>query len=170
MSPVDVDHLLSEKSEPERSIGGNSAETSSLVKQNSISDLIENLQLTDDNSCEEEEGEGDDDWNDEEQTKGGSMVSGSPAPPYKLPADNLPWPKLLQYLRESESAASKYFSISSNTASGGRVVTGCLSGKHPVETSNQRTHMAADAEAQPDTCHFCSKALIKIMAENVSHI
>ena len=84
-------------------------------------------------------------------------------PPYTLTTSNLPWPKLLQYLRESESAASKYFSF-----------TAVHSADKQHETSSvQENGKFADpstditAKTQEGICDFCGKELLTINIEDV---
>ena len=63
---------------------------------------------SDEHTLEEEEEEGD--GREVGLTFGGSEV-GKPPPYPELGVGRLPWPAVLQYLRESESEASRYFSL-----------------------------------------------------------
>lgn len=96
------------------------------------------------------------DASDDSTTDDGEGVSpsaSSPPPPYaSLPKANLPWPAILQYLRESESESSRYFGLS--------------------PTSPQPTSVA-----QPPTssihsqllCHFCGKVPFAFSLITLTH-
>lgn len=64
------------------------------------------------------EGESNMDSESEEEDRS-RIASTIPAPRFKL--DNLPWPMILQYMRESESLASEYFSLNNKEAVESRI-------------------------------------------------
>ena len=66
------------------------------LKEKSLDDLV--AELTGGSTCSSS----DDESNNENHED---------IPPYQpLPSENLPWPTILQYLRESDSQSSRYFS------------------------------------------------------------
>ena len=67
---------------------------------------------------DEVEGESNMDSGNEEEDRS-RIASSIPAPHIKL--DNLPWPMILQYVRESESLASEYFSLNNKEAVESRI-------------------------------------------------
>ena len=70
-----------------------------------IAAQLEALEFPSDNESDSEEDEGNSGTECEEHT----------TPPFpNVQSFNLPWPAILQYLRESESMASKYFSLASD--------------------------------------------------------
>ena len=126
------------------------------MNQSSLSDLMNEINLAEDS--------------DKSSTSSSSSIGNEHRlvagleedcpPPYTVPSNNLPWPKLLQYLRESESESSKYFSVPSNNA------TQQSTGQKESETSCLVTVFAPNEEY----CQFCGKTMINLPIENVSCI
>lgn len=119
----------------------------------SMDQLMEHLNITDDDSNDEEDRSDDDD----DDRTGNEVSSQSP---YMLPQTGLPWPKLLQYLRESEAASSRYFSIP-------RAATM----QQSKNTKDKKDGNIGSEETNEDTCQFCGRQLHKIaIEENVSSL
>ena len=84
---------------------------------------------------------------EEEEERGGSSVTEKlpPPPPYPpLSSANLPWPSILQYLRESESLSSDYFSTADHPQ------------PHPSSRSNSSIREVGPQPAE-NLCSFCGQ-------------
>lgn len=117
----------------------------------SMDQLMEDLHITDDDSNDEDDNGG--------GLSDGDSDSVSPVQPYELPEKGLPWPKLLQYLRESEAASSKYFSIPVATRQSEKSNT---NKRHEKESNDMTIN---DARIDEEICCFCGKQLMKIEME-----
>ena len=91
------------------------------INTQSLSDLVDELYLSSSSDCSDDE---------HSQTKDSNSST--------LPHNSLPWPEILQYLRESDSQSSKYFGVSSNYP-------------HPSIASRENV--------RNDECHFCGQQL-----------
>ena len=93
------------------------------VKATSLSSIEQLEQLTfpffEDRTSEDSDGDTEEASykTDDDIERDSSRSSSSPVPVApRLKLDNLPWPSILQYMRESESLASDYFSLSNKEA------------------------------------------------------
>ena len=125
------------------------------MNQSSLSDLMNEINLAEDS----------DNQSSTSSSNGIEyrLIAGSEEdypPPYTVPSDNLPWPKLLQYLRESESESSKYFSVPSNNG---------------IQQSTGQKELDASClvtvtEPNEEYCQFCGETVINLPIKNVSCI
>ena len=129
--------------------------------EGSLSDLMNELHMADSDASDSDDSNG-------EEMEADTEPPLTEEPPYTLSTDNLPWPKLLQYLRESESAASKYFSFPT--------VHQSVAAKRQQDDD---TFVVRDSDGKPlapsvgstiianGVCDFCGKELLTINIENV---
>ena len=122
-------------------------------RHSSLSDLIDKLNLAHSEESDSDQERGDEPMAAEDESEGEES-----SPPYASLTDNLPWPRLLQYLRESESTSSKYFSVGGLFTSSPKLAL----------TDNGDQNAIADNRQ----CHFCGKKAFQIepTAENVSEL
>ena len=119
------------------------------------------------------------DEEEEEEGRDASEKSGTEVSAPSLKLDNLPWPTILQYVRESESLASEYFSIDNKEAVESRMAQnkkllhqpksdtsrGDSSRKHKpgshikeegeLDSSSESTVNSTEKEEGSEKCHIC---------------
>lgn len=149
---VTFPHMSEPKMLPskEDGVGGRGEETSVPLLVSQLSGLEFPSDFSSDSSTEDEEEQ---DVEDEEIP-----------PPYpEVQADQLSWPAILQYLRESESAASKYFSLDQPTSNHREMKRESVGVKQPSRGqeegfSSDCTAREADypvVERMSRECDFC---------------
>ena len=95
----------------------------------SLTDLLADIDISDDSTTDDEK---------DMRSDSLSPDDDSPPPYVTLPKTNLPWPAILQYLRETESESSKYFSIERGDP-------------QPASQQGNSEHL----------CHFCGRVPCK---------
>ena len=108
------------------------------------------IKIPDSSSSEEEREEGEGEEEKGEGDVGSSADESEPPPPYPdLQAQQISWPAVLQYLRESDSLASQYFSLDRQGDSG-------LSRGAAVEEAVRRTATPVIGGVD-SVCPFCAR-------------
>ena len=155
------------------------------VKPLSVSSIEQLEQLTfpffEDKPAEDSDGdsdaeEGSDKAEDEERdsSQGSSPDPIPPAP--RLKVDNLSWPSILQYMRESESLTSNYFSLSNKEAIESRLahnkrlqqrVTSAeaerMKSRHIVSGGDEERDSESESiAARSQICDFCGQSTTPI--------
>ena len=133
----------------------------------------------------------------EDDERGSSRSTSSEVSAPRLKLDNLPWPSILQYMRESESLTSEYFSLNNKEAIESRlahnrrlqqtvtseeaerlkshqIMTKCNdSGESESESESTRNEKEGDLmAAKSQTCDFCGQnstqiSLLQLVDEQV---
>ena len=153
------------------------------MKAVSLSSIDQLEQLTfpffEDRAAEDGDGESDtekasDKIEDDEQDSSRSSSTIPVAPRLKL--DNLPWPSILQYIRESESLTSEYFSLSNKEAIESRIAHNKRLQRTVTSEEAERLknyHLMSDKLGESDSesdsmaaksqiCDFCGQSSTQI--------
>ena len=138
------------------------------LEDSHVSEVVEQLSQLQFISSEEEEkeeeekDEGEEEKDEGEEEKEEEGVSGmnddddAALPPYPtISSSQLSWPAILQYLRESESEASKYFSLDNTDNISDVKRSECLAGEDEMMKHEED---AALVEKMNEVCDFCGQS------------